>query len=111
MFENFSPNNYKVRWCHGIGPQTHSFSEKEKGHIIGLIQLTRIKIDSKFSIQEFESNLYAKETRYYDDCWVYNYIQSANTEGYEPSLDELILDALMGCAGADYWYKYEKDWR
>jgi hypothetical protein len=37
---------------------------------------------------------------------IYNFINNINGK----DMDIIILDSLMDCAGADHWYKYEKQW-
>ena len=37
---------------------------------------------------------------------IYDFINNINGK----DMDIIILDSLMDCAGADYWYKYEKQW-
>lgn len=37
---------------------------------------------------------------------IYDFINNINGK----DMDIIILDSLMDCAGADHWYKYEKQW-
>ena len=37
---------------------------------------------------------------------IYDFINNINGN----DMDIVILDSLMDCAGADHWYKYEKQW-
>ncbi len=37
---------------------------------------------------------------------IYDFINGINGK----DMDIIILDSLMDCAGADHWYKYEKQW-
>ena len=53
-------------------------------------------------------------TRFYSDDSVILRMESWKKEGmdvYQGDLDAFILDALVDCMKADYWYEFEKNWR
>lgn len=102
---------YRTKWCHGLG-DTYNFKRKEKEKLYALIKDVRQNELANIQTVDHDAETYFG-SRYKDDDWVYSYIQSgkhAHRKIKQNQYRELVLDALIGCARADYYYQFEKDW-
>ena len=94
--------------CNGVRIPRKAYDPEMRKRLIKIIHEEREKLRRDVNREE---QLYCG-TRFEDDEQVIARMESAAQEKLFANGDrEAVIDALYECMSADYWYKFEKEWR
>lgn len=96
--------------CNGYKTLTPAFSNVAVEKVVDCLPEARLMMLGYFKEKEHELRLEAGH-RFHSDQSVVERIASVATEQeFMAQPMDWVVDALRDCAGADYWYTYEKQW-
>lgn len=105
----------KVVCGYGVGCEKDPvFEEQVKSRLSGLRNIIQqCFIDEGLNKDYDDETQLMMGTRFCSDSSVINRMNLVKKKGlkaHRGNLDDFILDALVDCMKADYWYEFEKNW-